>query len=151
MAQTKQTKSRQSLDVTQGIIWQQLLLLCVPIFFSSFFQQAHALINTFILGQFGGKLALGGVQATASLFELAVGFSVGVGAGCAVISGQFFGSHDDERLSRAIHTAMTVALALGLTLSVAGVIFIPHVLELMGTPDELMAEAVTSRSAASWE
>ncbi len=142
MAQTKQTKSRQSLDVTQGIIWQQLLLLCVPIFFSSFFQQAHALINTFILGQFGGKLALGGVQATASLFELAVGFSVGVGAGCAVISGQFFGSHDDERLSRAIHTAMTVALALGLTLSVAGVIFIPHVLELMGTPDELMAEAV---------
>ena len=76
-----------SLDVTQGVIWKQLLLLCVPIFFSSFFQQAHALINTFILGQFGGKLALGGVQSTASLFELAVGFSVGLGAGCAVISG----------------------------------------------------------------
>ena len=132
----------QSLDVTHGVIWRQLLVLCVPIFFSSFFQQAHALINTFILGQFGGKLALGGVQATASLFELAVGFSVGVGAGCAVISGQFFGSHDDERLSRAIHTAMTLALAMGLIISVAGVVFIPHILTLMGTPGELMAEAV---------
>lgn len=131
-----------SLDVTEGTIWKQLLLLCVPIFFSSFFQQAHALINTFILGQFGGKLALGGVQATASLFELAVGFSVGLGAGCAVISGQFFGSHDDERLSRSIHTAMTIALVLGLAVSVAGVIFVPHILTIMGTPADLMGEAV---------
>ena len=131
-----------SLDVTQGVIWQQLLLLCVPIFFSSFFQQTHALINTFILGQFGGKLALGGVQATASLFELAVGFSVGVGAGCAVISGQFFGSHDDERLSRAIHTAMALALVIGLGVSVAGVLLIPQILTAMGTPAELMGEAV---------
>ncbi len=131
-----------SLDVTEGVIWKQLLLLCVPIFFSSFFQQAHALINTFILGQFGGKLALGGVQATASLFELAVGFSVGLGAGCAVISGQFFGSHDDERLSRSIHTAMTIALVLGLCISVAGVLFVPHILTLMGTPADLMGEAV---------
>lgn len=131
-----------SLDVTHGVIWKQLLLLCVPIFLSSFFQQAHALINTFILGQFGGKLALGGVQSTASLFELAVGFSIGLGAGCAVISGQFFGSHDDERLSRAIHTAMMIALVLGLCISVAGVIFIPHILELMDTPADLMGEAV---------
>ena len=131
-----------SLDVTEGVIWKQLLLLCVPIFFSSFFQQAHALINTFILGQFGGKLALGGVQATASLFELAVGFSVGLGAGCAVISGQFFGSHDDGRLSRSIHTAMTIALVLGLCISVAGVLFVPHILTLMGTPADLMGEAV---------
>lgn len=131
-----------SLDVTHGVIWQQLLLLCVPIFFSSFFQQAHALINTFILGQFGGKLALGGVQATASLFDLCVGFSVGIGAGCAVISGQFFGSHDDERLSKSIHTAMMVAIILGLTLSILGVAFIPHILILMGTPQDLMSEAV---------
>lgn len=131
-----------SLDVTQGVIWKQLLLLCVPIFFSSFFQQAHALINTFILGQFGGKLALGGVQATASLFDLCVGFSVGVGAGCAVISGQFFGSQDDARLSRSIHTAMTLALLLGLALSVLGVVFIPHILVIMGTPSDLMGEAV---------
>lgn len=131
-----------TLDVTQGIIWKQLLILCVPIFFSSLFQQAHALINTFILGQFGGKLALGGVQATASLFELAVGFSVGLGAGCAVISGQFFGCHDDDRLTRSIHTAMTIAVSLGLMLSVLGVVFIPQILELMGTPRDLMGEAV---------
>ena len=132
-----------SIDVTQGVIWKQIIALCVPIFFASFFQQSYALINTFIVGQFGGKLALGGIQATMSLTELAVGFSVGLGAGCAVITGQFFGSHDDERLSRSVHTAMTIALVLGLIVSVAGVIFIPQILQFMETPQELMWESVS--------
>lgn len=131
-----------SVDVTEGVIWKQLLVLCVPIFFSSFFQQAYALINTFIVGQFGGKVALGGIQATMSLTELAVGFSVGLGAGCAVITGQFFGQKEDEHLSRSVHTAMTIALVLGIVLSVIGVVFIPSVLAFMGTPSELMWEAV---------
>ena len=48
MSQSR-TKDR-SLDVTEGVIWQQLLQLCVPIFVSSFFQQAYTLINTFIVG-----------------------------------------------------------------------------------------------------
>ena len=131
-----------SLDVTEGVIWKQLLLLCVPIFLSSFAQQAYALINTFIVGQFGGKLALGGIQSTMSLSELAVGFSVGLGAGCAIIAGQYFGAHEDEKLSRAVHTAMTLSLALGTAVSVVGVAFIPQILSLMGTPAELMPEAV---------
>lgn len=131
-----------SIDVTQGVIWRQLLALCVPIFFSSFFQQAYALINTYIVGQFGGKIALGGIQSTLSLSELAIGFCVGLGAGCAVITGQFFGQRDDDRLSRSVHTAMTLALIIGACISVFGVIFLPSILTLMGTPDELMWEAV---------
>ena len=67
-------KKSTAIDVTQGVIWQQLLSLCVPIFFSSFFQQAYTLIGTYIVGQFGGKLALGGIQATMVLTELCIGF-----------------------------------------------------------------------------
>lgn len=131
-----------SIDVTQGVIWRQLLALCVPIFFSSFFQQAYALINTYIVGQYGGKIALGGIQSTLSLSELAIGFCVGLGAGCAVITGQFFGQRDDERLSRSVHTAMTLALVVGALISVLGVMFLPAILTLMGTPRELMWEAL---------
>lgn len=132
----------ESIDVTQGVIWRQLLALCVPIFFSSFFQQAYALIGTYIVGQFGGKLALGGVQASMVLTELCVGFCVGLGAGCAVITGQYFGQRDNERLSRSIHTAMTLALVGGIALSVAGVVLAKPMLIAMNTPPGLLAEAV---------
>ena len=67
-------KKSTAIDVTQGVIWQQLLSLCVPIFFSSFFQQAYTLIGTYIVGQVGGKLALGGIQATMVLTELCIWF-----------------------------------------------------------------------------
>ena len=71
MARPKET----AVDVTEGVIWKQLFTLCIPIFFSSFFQQAYTLINTFVVGQFGGKDALGGIQATTCLTELVVGFA----------------------------------------------------------------------------
>ena len=135
-------KKSTAIDVTQGVIWQQLLSLCVPIFFSSFFQQAYTLIGTYIVGQFGGKLALGGIQATMVLTELCIGFCVGVGAGCAVITGQFFGQHDDERLSRSVHTAMTLALVGGIVFSILGIVFVEPMLVLMNTPHELLAEGV---------
>ena len=131
-----------AIDVTEGVIWKQLLTLCIPIFFSSFFQQAYALINTYVLGQFGGKAALGGVQSTMTLSELCVGFCVGLGAGCAVVTGQYFGQHDRERLSRSVHTAMTFALLLGIGFSVCGVLFAEPMLRLLDTPSELLAEAV---------
>ena len=103
-----------SLDVTEGRIGTQLLLLCVPVFFSSFFQEAYSLVNTFVVGQFAGKAALGGIQATAPLVDLAVGFSVGMGTGFSVVCSQYFGAHDDERLRASVHTAMTIALVGGI-------------------------------------
>ena len=131
-----------SLDVTEGVIWRQLLLLCVPVFFSSFFQEAYSLVNTFVVGQYAGKAALGGIQATAPLVDLAVGFSVGMGTGFAVVCSQYFGAHDEERLSASVHTAMTIALVGGLAVSVLGSLLAEPILSLMGTPADLMAESL---------
>ena len=131
-----------SLDVTEGVIWKQLLLLCVPVFFSSFFQEAYSLVNTFVVGQFAGKAALGGIQATAPLVDLAVGFSVGMGTGFAVVCSQYFGAHDEERLSASVHTAMTIALVGGIAVSVLGSLLAGPILRLMGTPADLMGESL---------
>lgn len=131
-----------SLDVTEGVIWRQLLLLCVPVFFSSFFQEAYSLVNTFVVGRFAGKAALGGIQATAPLVDLAVGFSVGMGTGFAVVCSQYFGAHDDERLHASVQTAMTIALVGGLAVSVLGSLLAEPILSLMGTPADLMAESL---------
>lgn len=131
-----------SLDVTEGRIDRQLLLLCVPVFFSSFFQEAYSLVNTFVVGQFAGKAALGGIQATAPLVDLAVGFSVGMGTGFAVVCSQYFGARDDERLRASVHTAMTIALVGGLAVSVLGSLLAGPILTLMGTPTDLMGESL---------
>ena len=131
-----------SIDDIQARIWKQIIALCVPIFFASFFQQSLRPYQYVYRGPVWRQARAGRHPATMSLTELAVGFSVGLGAGCAVITGQFFGSHDDERLSRSVHTAMTIALVLGLIVSVAGVIFIPQILQFMETPQELVGVGI---------
>ena len=51
-----------TLDVTRGIIWRQLLTLCIPVFLGSFFQEAYAFVDAWVVGQWAGKAALGGIQ-----------------------------------------------------------------------------------------
>ena len=103
-----------SLDVTQGVIWKQLLKLCLPVFFSSFFQQAYSLINVFVVGHSSGSTtAVAAVQATSALTDLVVGFSVGMGVGFSIVVAQYFGAHEQHKLSVGMHTAMGIALAFG--------------------------------------
>ena len=130
-----------SLDVTRGTIWRQLLALCLPVFLSSFFQQTYSLANALVVGRFAGTSAFAAIQATTALNDLVVGFSVGLGVGCGVVAGQYFGAHDDGRLSTAVHTAMGIAITFGLACSVAGVVSIERLLRLMGTPRSVFAEA----------
>ena len=132
-----------TLDVTRGIIWRQLLTLCIPVFLGSFFQEAYAFVDAWVVGQWAGKAALGGIQATTALIDLAVGFAVGMSSGCAVICGQRFGAGDDEGLATSIHTAMAISVVGGVGFTVAGLMLIDPLLALMGTPPELMAEAAS--------
>ena len=131
-----------SLDVTQGVIWKQLALLAIPIMFQNLFQQAYLLVDAFVVGQFAGKEALGGIQATTALCDLALNFCFGVCAGCAVIAGQFFGAHDDARLSRAVHVSYALALVMGLAASIMGPFALEPLLVAMETPQELMGHAL---------
>lgn len=132
-----------TLDVTRGTIWKQLLTLCIPVFFASFFQEAYSFVDAWVVGQWAGKAALGGIQATTALIDLAVGFAIGVSAGCAVICGQRFGAGDDEGLSVAIHTAMGISVVGGALFCVVGLVAIGPLLALTGTPSDLMSEAAS--------
>ncbi len=45
-------------QITEGIIWKQLLIFFFPIVFGTFFQQLYNTIDTIIVGHFIGKNAL---------------------------------------------------------------------------------------------
>ena len=57
METIRQTKN----EITEGIIWKQLLLFFFPILLGTFFQQLYNTIDSVIVGQFVGKEALASV------------------------------------------------------------------------------------------
>ena len=55
-------------QITEGVIWKQLLLFFFPILLGTFFQQLYNTIDTVIVGQFVGKAALASVGRIERIF-----------------------------------------------------------------------------------
>lgn len=71
-----------SADMTQGVIWRQMLLFFLPIMLGTFFQQLYNTVDAMVVGRFVGKEALAAVGGSAStLINLLVGFFVGLSSG----------------------------------------------------------------------
>lgn len=51
-------------QITEGVIWKQLLFFFFPILFGTFFQQLYNTTDAVIVGKFVGKEALAAVGGT---------------------------------------------------------------------------------------
>lgn len=129
--------------MTEGSIGLHLLRFALPLFVGDLFQQLYNTADSVLVGRLIGSGALAAVSATSNLVFLMVSFFEGLSAGAGVVISQFFGAGDDERMSKAVHTNFTLGLGMGAFLTVFGMLMSPVILRWMGTPAEVMGEAVS--------
>lgn len=128
--------------ITEGVIWKQILIFFVPILIGTFFQQLYNTVDAVVVGRFAGKEALSSVGGSSSqIINLVVGFFTGLSAGATVIISQYFGAENREKLEKALHTAYAFSFVFGIIVGIGGVIATPAILEMMNTPQELMADS----------
>lgn len=140
MEKEKQMKINQ---ITEGVIWKQLLIFFFPIVFGTFFQQIYNTADTVVVGRFVGKEALAAVGGSASqIVNLIVGFFVGLASGASVIVAQFYGAKDEEKLKKTLHTAFAFSILAGLVIGITGFIFSETFLRMMHTPKEIMGDSM---------
>lgn len=131
-------------QITEGVIWKQLLYFFFPILLGTFFQQLYNTADAIVVGQFVGKEALAAVGgSTGTIINLFVGFFVGLSSGATVIISQHYGAGRAGEVSRAVHTAMALAILGGAGITLVGVVGAPWALRAIGTPDEIMGYALT--------
>lgn len=140
-AETKQEGKTVENRITQGVIWKQILLFFFPIWFGTFFQQLYNTADAVIVGNFVGKEALAAVGGTAVILNLLVGFFVGIASGASVIISQRFGSGDRQGVSRAVHTAVALAIAGGAVIMILGILSTNWSLQLINTPADILEES----------
>ncbi len=128
--------------LTEGKIWTQMLLFFFPIFVGTLFQQFYSMIDAVILGRFVGKQALAAVGGSdAEIISLLVNFFVGLSSGASVVISQHYGARRRDALRGAVYTAMVLAVACGLLLTVVGMCFPAWILSLLDTPADTFAYA----------
>lgn len=130
-------------QITEGVIWQQLLLFFFPILFGTFFQQLYNTVDAIVVGRFVGKEALAAVGGpTGTLINLLVGFFVGLSSGATVIISQFYGAGRADKVSYAVHTSAAFSLLCGAGIMAVGILGAPCALAVMGTPDDILEYAI---------
>ena len=65
----KRTRHKDA-DMTQGVIWKQLLEFSLPLMLGMLFQQFYNTVDTIVVGQFVGKEALAAVGSTGSIINM---------------------------------------------------------------------------------
>lgn len=129
-------------QITEGVIWKQLLTFFFPILLGTFFQQMYNTADTIIVGRFVGTQALAAVGSTSAFVNLVNGFFIGLSTGATVILSQFYGANDRVGAEDSLHTGISLSVFLGAATAVVGIAASPFVLELTQTPSSCMKDAV---------
>ena len=141
---SKQAAQSTTNQITEGVIWKQLLIFFFPILFGTFFQQLYNTADAIIVGNFVGKEALASVGGSAStIINLLVGFFVGLSSGATVIISQYYGADNRRRVSDSVHTAIALAIAGGVVIMLIGLVSARFALTAMGTPDDILSLSLT--------
>lgn len=131
-------------QITEGVIWKQLLLFFFPILFGTFFQQLYNTADAVIVGNFVGKEALASVGGpAATIINLLVGFFVGLSSGATVIISHHYGAQDHDRVSDSIHTSIALSIVGGAIVMLIGIGVARISLEAMHTPEDIMEPSLT--------
>ena len=130
-------------NITEGVIWKQILIFFFPILIGTFFQQLYNTVDALVVGRFANKEALAAVSGSAGSFiNFVVGFLSGLSAGATVTIAQFYGSKDKKKLDEALHTAYAFAAISGILFGILGVALAPHIIDWMHTDPKLVEASI---------
>ena len=135
-------KGTHNINMTQGDPTRLLVRFAIPMLIGNLFQQVYSLADSMIVGQLLGASALAAVGATGSLTFLFFSVCSGVASGAGIVTAQFFGAGEFQRTKRAIANAAYIMVAAGLIMGVAAFLAAPAMLKLMGTPTDILPNAV---------
>lgn len=136
-------RQKLKVDITEGVIWKQLLLFALPLLVSNFLQQLYNTAASVIVGQFVGDNALAAVGSTGSLTSMIIGLFIGIATGAGVVIAQYYGARDFDNLQNSIHTAIALSIISGVFLMIIGIITTPLLLRLIKSPESVIDMSVT--------
>lgn len=133
--------ARRDSDMTEGNIWMHMLRFSIPMAIGLLFQQLYNTVDTLVVGRFVGQQAQAAVGSTGPIINTVVGFCAGLATGASVVISQRYGAHDNEGLSRAVHTTVALTFLLSIITTAVGILIIPPMLNFMQTPADVMGES----------
>ena len=126
----------------EGAILPKILVFSFPLMLSGILQLLFNAADIVVVGRFSGSQALAAVVSTGSLINLLVNLFIGLSIGTNVLVARYFGAKDEKGVQDTVHTSIMVAIIGGIFLIFVGVFLARPLLELMGTPIDVIDQSV---------
>ena len=120
----------------------KILVFALPLALSSILQQMFNSVDVAVVGHYVGSSALAAVGSNAPVIGLFINLLAGLSLGTNAVVSNHIGRHDPYRTRRAVATSMRVAVIGGVGIAIVGIASARSILEVMGTPDDVMESAV---------
>ena len=123
-------------------MWREFLVFLGPLILSNVLQALSGTLNNIYLGQMIGVGALAAVSSFFPLLFFFISFVIGLGAGSSVLIGQAYGAGEPEKVKAIAGTTLTATIVVGLIVAILGSLRTDALLELVGTPADIFADAI---------
>lgn len=127
-----------SIDMTEGSIFNKIILFAIPLMLSSILQLLFNAADLVVVGKFAGSESLAAVGSTNALINLLVNLFIGLSMGASVVMGRCIGARRYDEAHKALHTAMAIATVGGVMMIFVGYFASAPMLKLMATPDDVI-------------
>lgn len=128
-------------DLTKDKITKALVLFALPMFFSSLFQQFYNTMDTMIVGNTLGDTSLAAIGASGAIYELLVGFALGVGNGLSIVTARSYGAKDENLLKKSVAGSIIIGALLSIGIMIIGTLVLYPLLQLLDTPVNIINES----------
>ena len=134
-------KKVKSIDLLSSPIVSSLLTFALPILISNALQQFYNAADTTIVGNFLGFRSLAAIGATSAIYELIVGFAIGIANGMGIVVARHFGAGDIEKIKKAVAGSIVIGSVLSLAVMLVGGVWLYGLLRLVHIPENIIDEA----------
>ena len=134
-------KRLKSIDLLSSPIVSSLLTFALPILISNALQQFYNAADTTIVGNFLGFKSLAAIGATSAIYELIVGFAIGIANGMGIVVARHFGAGDIEKIKKAVAGSIVIGSVLSLAVMLVGGVWLYELLRLVHIPENIIDEA----------
>ena len=128
-------------NLTSGPIIKPLLLFMIPLMISNIFQSMYNAVDTMVVGHYLGDQSLAAIGACSTIFDMMVGFALGIGSGVAIVAGRSYGAGKPDLVKKTVACSLIIGISVSLLITILGTAFIKPILRLLNTPEEVIGES----------
>ena len=136
MAEQKESRLNEFLENPERSLWS----IALPVIVGMAVQTLYSIVDMLFIGQLGGS-SIAAVAFNMPLYFFVMGITFGIGTGITATIARAIGEQDKKKADDAAKHGLLIALFMGVSLTVLGLLTGKKVLAMLGSPSELIDES----------